>query len=152
MKKLFCVFALMLFATSCKDEVHITVYEDMIYFLSAESEAGYLEPITNLTEEAPVRLNLYVSRSLFAANDYPKQDVRILVEEETTADPNMDFTLAMQQLRRLGDDLLNPTILHIATADNEQNNQYGRKLTHNPSLALRIYKKTEFSPNGMSGI
>ncbi len=98
MKKLFCVFALMLFATSCKDEVHITVYEDMIYFLSAESEAGYLEPITNLTEEAPVRLNLYVSRSLFAANDYPKQDVRILVEEETTADPNTDFTLEGSEL------------------------------------------------------
>lgn len=30
MKKLFCVFALMLFATSCKDEVHITVYEEKI--------------------------------------------------------------------------------------------------------------------------
>lgn len=41
---------------------------------------------------------LYVSRSLFAANDYPKQDVRILVEEETTADPNMDFTLEGSEL------------------------------------------------------
>lgn len=98
MKKLFCAFALMLFATSCKDEAHITVYEDMMYFLSAESDAGYVTPITNLTEEAPVRLNLYVFRSSFAANDHPKQTVRILVEEETTADPDTDFKLEGSEL------------------------------------------------------
>ena len=98
MKKLFCAFALMLVATSCKNEDRITVYEDMMYFHSAESETGYLAPITNLTEEAPVRLNLYVFRSLFAANDHPKQTVRILVEEETTADPDTDFKLEASEL------------------------------------------------------
>lgn len=98
MKKLFCALALMLFATSCKDEAYITVYGDMMYFLSGEPGPGYVSATTSLTEKAPAHLNLLVCRSPFAAEVYPKQTVRILVEEETTAVPDTDFKLEGSEL------------------------------------------------------
>lgn len=98
MKKLLGVFVLMSFMASCKESSHVTVYGDMMCFLSEEPGAGYVSSVTSLTTEASTRLDLYVSRTPFAADEYPKQSVRILVEEETTADRSADFKLEGSEL------------------------------------------------------
>lgn len=97
MKRIFCLLAGMLLVTACNDEVRITVYEDMMYFLSEEPDAGYVSPATDLTAEAPSRLDLYVARNPYAAREHPGQTAWIVVDETSSAVPDTDFKLGCRE-------------------------------------------------------
>lgn len=100
MKKILCAVVLSLGLLSCNDEAHITVYEDMMYFLRNESgQEGWLSPVTKISAKPHSRVDLLVARNAFATQDHPKQTVRIAVDEErSSAILGADFSLDEQVL------------------------------------------------------
>ena len=97
MKKLFCLIALAVGFTSCNDEKHVWIIEDMFYFLDNGSTEGYVTPVTEMTAGPSTQVDLLVIRNGFAAERHPKQTVKVLVEESlSTAKVGTDFSLDQQ--------------------------------------------------------
>lgn len=94
MKKLVCFAMLISGLISCRDEAQVTVFEDMMYFQeNTLKPEDYASPITVLHVQPRSQVNLFIGRNVFAANEYPEQTVRIVVDEyRTTADPETDFS------------------------------------------------------------
>lgn len=100
MKRLVLILLAALSITSCKDEERRTLYEDMMFFAEElSSSGGYISPMTQLTVNANLSLNLNVIRNAFAAKDHPKQRVQIIVDEKlSTAEQGRDFSISESSL------------------------------------------------------
>lgn len=108
MKNLMLAAVLALGLISCNDDAHITIHEDMMYFLQNESlSEGYVSPVTEINAKPRTRVDLLVVRNAFAAMDHPKQTVKIAVDEErSSAISGTDFTFDQQVLTFSGKDML----------------------------------------------
>ncbi len=100
MRKLVCFAMLLWGLVSCKDETHVTIFEDMMYFFeNTLKPEDYASPITVLHVQPHSQIELLIGRNVFAANEHPKQTVRIVVDEyHTTANPETDFSFDQQVL------------------------------------------------------
>lgn len=98
-RSLVCVAVFGVLLSGCNDDETVTLYDDMIYFTAAETVSGYVDPLTRTTASPDSQLPLCISRSLFAARDYPKQRVNIVVDETlSTAVQGVDFDYAPRSL------------------------------------------------------
>ncbi len=106
MKRLLLFLFLALSVTSCENEERVTFYEDMIYFTEKlSSSEGYVSPITTLSAKPDSQVELQVWRNAFAAKDYPRQNVRIVVDRKlSTAEEGRDFSISQSNLDFNGKD------------------------------------------------
>lgn len=100
MKKILLVLTLFLGTVACDKDEHLTIYEDMMYFAEEFSSGGeMIKPVVQMEAERNSQVNIYVMRNLFVANDHPRQNVKIVVDEkQSSAIEGVDFTISESSL------------------------------------------------------
>lgn len=95
MRKSLLLLSLLLLVVACGKDDHLTIYEDMMYFAEDYSaDGGMITPVVQMNAERNSLVNIYVMRNLFAANDHPRQNVKIVVDEkQSTAIAGVDFII-----------------------------------------------------------